>query len=230
MMRTAPTPESGTPDERKRSGRPQDAALDEAIVKAALNTLADVGFERLSIEEVARRAGTAKTSIYRRWPTKDALMIDAVRQYLSGIAQSLNGPRANTLRADLIAHIERLTTVLSRERLRVLAGLLLAIRSNRELAAMIRAALVQTEVTAMREILDRAAARGEITQTDFSPVLFHLVPGVLFTRLFVLDEPMDGALVTQFVDEVLLPLVAGTVPRRRARAGKRQASRTQQPR
>jgi AcrR family transcriptional regulator len=209
MTRTTSNSQSGTPDEPKRSGRPQDAGLDETIVKAALNTLADVGFERLSIEEVARRAGTAKTSIYRRWPTKDALVIDAVRQYLSGIAQSLNGPRANTLRADLIAHVERLTTVLSRERLRVLAGLLLAIRSNRELAAMIRAALVQT---------------------DFSPVFFHLVPGVLFTRLFVLDEPMDGALVTQFVDEVLLPLVAGTVPRRRPRAGKRQAARTQQPR
>lgn len=230
MTRLTSNAQTGTPDEPKRPGRPQDAALHEAIVKAALNTLADVGFERLSIEEVARRAGTAKTSIYRRWPTRDALVIDAVRQYLGAITQNLRGPRANTLRADLIAHIERLTTVLSRERLRVLAGLLLAIRSNCELAGMIRAALVQTEVNAMREILERAAVRGEITQTDFSPLLFHLVPGVLFTRLFVLDEPMDGTLVTQFVDEVLLPLVAGTLPGRRPRAGKRQPVRPQQPR
>ena len=230
MTRLTSNAPTGTPDEPKRPGRPQDAALHEAIVKAALNTLADVGFERLSIEEVARRAGTAKTSIYRRWPTRDALVIDAVRQHLGTIAQNVSGPLANTLRADLIAHIERLTTVLSRERLRVLAGLLLAIRSNCELAGMIRAALVQTEVNAMRGILERAAVRGEITQTDFSPLLFHLVPGVLFTRLFVLDEPMDGTLVTQFVDEVLLPLVAGTLPGRGPRAGKRQPVRPQQPR
>lgn len=210
-------------DAARRPGRPQDAALDDAIVKAALEMLAEVGYERLSIEEVARRAGTAKTSVYRRWPTKDLLTLEAVRRYLETIAATLIGAtRAHTLRADLIAHIERLTVVLTRERISVLAGLLLALRTNRDLAAMIRAALVQTEVGALREILDRAVARGEIAATRWSPLIFHLVPGVLFTRLFVLDEPMERTLAAQLVDDVLLPLVAGGSSGRRADRGKRR--------
>ena len=213
-------------DEPRRPGRPQDASLDDAIVKAALEMLADVGYERLSIEEVARRAGTAKTSVYRRWPTKESLTLEAVRRYLGTIATTLGGAApAATLRDDLIAHIDQLTTVLTRERIGVLAGLLLAIRTNRELAAMIRAELVRTEVTAMRGILERAVARREIAAVNRSALIFHLVPGVLFTRLFVLDQPMERALAAQIVDEVLLPLLANDGPQRQGRLRKRRSSR-----
>jgi AcrR family transcriptional regulator len=215
-------------DQPRRPGRPQDARLDDAIVKAALDTLAEVGYEGLSIEEVARRAGTAKTSVYRRWPTRDELTLDAVRQYLNTIAATLaRRAPAQSLRADLIAHIEGLTAVLTRERISVLAGLLLALRTNRELAAMIRAALVQTEVSALRAIVDRAVARHEIAPPRLAPLIFHLIPGVLFTRWFVLDEPMDRAMATELVDDVLLPLVAGESPGRgvdrRARRSRRHA-------
>jgi AcrR family transcriptional regulator len=220
------TPDSRDSDPSRRPGRPQDSALDDAIVRAALEMLAEVGYERLSIEEVARRAGTAKTSVYRRWPTKEALTLEAVRRYLATIAGTLRGaPHANTLRADLIAHIGQLTTVLTRERIGVLAGLLLAIRTNRELAAMIRAELVQAEVTAMRAILERAAARREIAAADRSALIFHLVPGVLFTRLFVLDQPMESAFAAQIVDDLLLPLLAKDGPKRRAPVRKGQSSR-----
>lgn len=188
--------------------------------------LADVGYERLSIEEVARRAGTAKTSVYRRWPTKESLTLEAVRRYLGTIAATLGrAAPAATLRADLIAHIDQLTTVLTRERIGVLAGLLLAIRTNRELAAMIRAELVHTEVTAMRGILERAVARREIAAANRSALIFHLVPGVLFTRLFVLDQPMERALAAQIVDEVLLPLLANDERRRQGLARKRRSNR-----
>jgi hypothetical protein len=90
---------------------------------------------------------------------------------------------------------------------------------------MIRAELVRTEVTAMRGILERAVARREIAAVNRSPLIFHLVPGVLFTRLFVLDQPMERALAAQIVDEVLLPLLANDGPRRQGPARKRRSSR-----
>ncbi|HEY3630143.1 MAG TPA: TetR/AcrR family transcriptional regulator [Jatrophihabitantaceae bacterium] len=62
----------------KRRGRPRDAGADEAILDAAVDLLAEQGFLALSIEAVAARAGVAKTTVYRRWPNKDELLLDAV--------------------------------------------------------------------------------------------------------------------------------------------------------
>lgn len=66
------------PSAEKRRGRPRDAAADGAILDATVDLLAEQGFLALTIEAVAARAGVAKTTVYRRWPTKDDLLVDAV--------------------------------------------------------------------------------------------------------------------------------------------------------
>ena len=209
---------------RRPAGRPPDEALTPAILRAALQELARVGFEAISIEQVARRAGAAKTSIYRRWPTKDALVVEALRFYLRDVAGAESAAQADTgsLRGDLLAHALRLARLLTRERIAVLAGLLLAIRTRPELGALVRAELVQTEMAAATAIVERATARGENVADRLPSLARQVLPSVLFTRSFVVGAPVSDAFVTELVDDVLLPLFQSS----RARAtGKRRASR-----
>jgi AcrR family transcriptional regulator len=207
-------------------GRPQDQALDDAILQATLRGLSQVGYERLSVEAVARDAGTAKTSIYRRWPDKEALVTAAVRAF---VAESLDGAQSEagaSLRDDLLARARRLAAILTVDRVAVLAGLLLAIRTNRTLGDLLREALVQGEVSAMSTILDRAVARGEMNRpvAQRSGLILHVLPAVLFVRLFVLGDVVDEPFLTRVVDEVVLPLLQQK-PDARRRAVRRTISR-----
>ncbi|MGH2503871.1 MAG: helix-turn-helix domain-containing protein, partial [Ktedonobacterales bacterium] len=68
-----------TETELRRPGRPRSAQADQAILDAALELIAQEGIQGMSIEGVAARAGVGKTTIYRRWPNKDALALDALR-------------------------------------------------------------------------------------------------------------------------------------------------------
>src|SRR5260370_10613411 len=75
-MTTTAEPEQGI----RKPGRPRSAQAHKAIIDATLELLAEEGFQGLSIEEVAARAGVGKTTIYRRWPSKDELVMEAIRQ------------------------------------------------------------------------------------------------------------------------------------------------------
>lgn len=193
---------------KKSPGRPQDQRLDAAILGAALKLVAEVGYERVSIEEVARRASTAKTSVYRRWPTKDAMVLAAVRFYMrerSGSTRPNAAADSGSLRDDLLAHARRLAAGLTRERVSVFAGLLLAMRTNPALADGVRGQLIEAEVGVVRLLLQRAIRRGELSGDRPVALLTMLLPSVLFTRLLVLDAPLDDEFLTRLVDQVLVP-------------------------
>ena len=210
---------------RPAPGRPPDAALDAAILRETLAVLAEAGYERLSVEAVARRAGTAKTSVYRRWPTKDALVLAALRGYLArpepAPPAASKAQPGGTLRADLLAHARRLAALLTPERAAVFAGLLLAMRTNPALAAAVRAQLVERELGAMTAILERAAQRGEAGGGPPVALFAQVLPSLLFTRLVVLDAPVDDRFLTMVVDEVLVPLLGAA---RRPRPRRRRAT------
>lgn len=182
--------------------------LDAAILGAALKLVAEVGYERMSIEEVARRAATAKTSVYRRWPTKEAMVLAAVRFYIrdpSGRKARAAADDTGSLRGDLLAHAKRLAALLTRERVSILAGLLLAMRTQPELAETVRGQLIQLEGDAVTSILERAARRGERAVRRPEATVAMVLPSVLFTRMLVLDAPLDDAFLARLVDEVIVP-------------------------
>ena len=186
--------------------------LDAAILGAALKLVAEVGYERMSIEEVARRASTAKTSVYRRWATKEAMVLAAVRFYIrdpSGQEARAAAEDTGSLRGDLLAHARRLAALLTRERVSILAGLLLAMRTQPELAETVKGQIVQLEGSAVAAILKRAARRGERASRPAATVAMVL-PSVLFTRMLVLDAPLDDAFLARVVDEVLVPALRNT--------------------
>lgn len=218
MRPASPSPHPPAP----RPGRPADQALTPAILKAALDELARVGFEAMSLERVARRAGTAKTSLYRRWPSRDALVADALGMFLAehGPAGPEGGADHGSLRADLLAHADRLAQVLSPERAAVLAALLLAMRSNPAMGAIVRRRLVQETQDAMDAILRRAARRGELARRQVPETVRQILPSMLFTRLLVGGASTPASALASIVDDVLIPLL--TAPRAPASRGARR--------
>jgi len=84
-----------------RGGRPRDESREQAILDAAIDLLAEVGYEGMSIEAVAVRAKSSKATIYRRWPGKAELVADAMRRRSEPILEDL--PDTGSLRSDLLA-------------------------------------------------------------------------------------------------------------------------------
>src|SRR5436190_19214651 len=88
-----------------RRGRPRDRGVDEAILAAAVDLLAEIGFARLTMEQVAARAGVGKASLYLRWPNKVALVAEAI-QHRSAVEPEV--PETGSLRDDMLAFLRSL--------------------------------------------------------------------------------------------------------------------------
>ncbi|MFC0106941.1 TetR/AcrR family transcriptional regulator [Kibdelosporangium aridum] len=181
--------------------RPPDRQLDDAISRATLRLLGEVGFERLSIAAVATKAGTARTSVYRRWPDKKALVLAAVRHEFASPADEID---TGTLRGDLLAQARTLAERLG-QHAGVLSGLLIAVRDNGELGRLVRSSIVERDRTIMTVAIGRAKARGELAG-PVADIVTTVPMSLLFARILLLDEPLDDAYLTRMVDQVVMPL------------------------
>jgi AcrR family transcriptional regulator len=174
-----------------------------AIHRATLEVLAEVGYEGLSIAQVARLAGTATTSVYRRFPGKRELVISTLRNEMRGIPRDL--PDRGSLRADLVEHVTSIVELLTPERARIMAGMLLPMRSEPALAEAFRQEVTAIRADNWQRIFDRAAARGEVTANPRRiAFLAEIPPSVIFHRVAVLQLPIDDDFVTDLVDSFLL--------------------------
>src|SRR5215472_1625802 len=93
-----------TTTERSRGGRPLDATRDDAILQAAIELVAEIGYDRLTIDAVAARARAGKATVYRRWPSKAQLVAEAC----ACVAFNLEPPNSGSLRTDMIAIAEHM--------------------------------------------------------------------------------------------------------------------------
>jgi AcrR family transcriptional regulator len=190
------------PVEDAPRGRPRDPRRREAILAAAIALVAEVGYDRMTVDALAARAGVSKPTIYRRWPGgKSEIIVDAIR------AKRADGgtlPDTGTLRGDLIAYIRGATEGFDPH---VAAGLIMQLQSSPELEALFREEVVCDEAARFESLLARAAARGEIGEGVVTP-LFADIPGsIIFTRSLIRNEPIDDAFVEELVDRVLLPIL-----------------------
>ena len=200
-MATASTPPK--PSDGPRSPRLDDS-LDDSIVEAAAELLAEVGYDAMSMEAVAARAGVGKATIYRRWSGKAPLVLDTVRA--RGF-QLDHVPDAGALRDDLIALFVELRSLLDQQALDHLGGVLVAMRSHPELGDAANDQFVAAWAGAIREIVERAVTRGEVPERDdaFLEVFAKTGPSVVGLRFLMDDGPIDEAFMTTLVDDILLP-------------------------
>jgi AcrR family transcriptional regulator len=190
--------------ERVRSGRLGEDRERE-ILQVAYDLLAEVGYEGLRLDVVATRARTSKATLYRHWPGKAQLIADAVRCCK---AWQHELPDTGSLRDDLMAVVRGMAEHMAGEDGPLLAGLLMAMRSDPEFAHVMRAmATAKRELG--EEICARAVERGQLVAGCKAGLIEEIVPAALFMRGVVRGEPLDEEYVAHLVDDILLPLLTG---------------------
>ncbi len=185
----------------RKPGRPRDARADVAILEAVLDLVAHGGLTHLSMDAVAAKAGVAKATIYRRWPSKEALVLDAWRTLIA----PFDTPDTGSLRGDLEDLLGRLVDTASDGGFDVMAQVTAAARSDPALADALREFLVMRR-RPTREVLERAVARGELAAGTDLDVLHDTIVGPLFYRLLVSRAPVDPGMARTVLDLVLAGL------------------------
>ena len=201
---TAPTPAP-----RSRGGRAIDHTRDAAIRAAALEVLADVGYDRLTMDMVAARASAGKGALYRRWPSKAALVIDSITHDRVPVGAPDTG--------SLVDDLETLATVMgaagSGGRLhQVMLGLVSASNRDPELAEAFRERIVAPREAWIRVILERARDRGEIAPDVDIELIIGVVPAMIMHRAMFDRLPPDGAFIDRVIKSIVLPSVLDPRP------------------
>ncbi|CAL9532359.1 putative HTH-type transcriptional regulator [Streptomyces sp. enrichment culture] len=214
MQSRSPTGHAG------RAGRPRSAAADAAILAATRAALVELGWSKLTLGDVAARAGVAKTTLYRRWPGKNELVVDAVAE----LFDELRLPDHGSLSADIQGVVLQFAAILERPEAR--SGLMAVVaEATRDdaLRARIRALIVDRQKRLVREGRARAQRRGELPpqpdprQTARTvDLIFDMVAGAVVHRTLVSAEPADEEWARGFT-RVLLHGLARTG----ARGGRR---------
>ena len=183
-------------------GRPLDATRDAALRQAALELLAEIGYDRLTMDSVAARARASKATLYRRWCGKAELVVDA----LGGLKGAPCVPDTGSLQGDLEAVAAGSTGVDDRFHAQVMLGLITALAHDGELREVFRARLIEPRMAGMRQVLERAAARGEVDGERDLDLVVSLFPALVFHRLLTTGEVPDREFTARVMHDVILPL------------------------
>lgn len=195
-------------------GRPRDPEADRAILKATLELLAEDGFGGLSIEAVAARAAVGKTTIYRRWPSKIPLVVDALAHMKS--PHEVRIPDDMTTRDALVRFLTELTRAQSNEpNGRILAGLVDAMSRDAELAEAVRAGLVSGRRRVVFDLIERGVARGELRSDVDTQVVADILVGPIIMRTLITGMPITPGLARQIAAVVMDGIVTRPRPRGR---------------
>ena len=188
-------------------GRKRDHTRDPDILAAAVDVLAECGYDGMTIDMVATRAKAGKATLYRRWPSKGELVIDAVACMKNGDLNLSQLPDTGTLRGDLIAMIKPHSIEDGEKKLRVIAGLMSLLAHSPELAETARVSVVEPRVTAHRFLLRRAVERGEISPHCDVDNLSTVTTAMASMRVLFERKPVNREFLISLIDGVILPAV-----------------------
>jgi AcrR family transcriptional regulator len=185
--------------ERPR-GRPRSAIADQAIREAAVDLFAERGFEGFSVEDVADRAGVSKATVYRRYPSKVDLVVEAGSCLAT---DEIRFPDTGTLRDDVRGLARLLVNAFENTRAgKVMPVMTFERRRYPELDAGYRRFLADRKART-RAVLRRAVQRGELPDDTDIGVMSSMLVGPIFHRLMITQEPLNDAFVDALVDALL---------------------------
>ncbi|MFC1412196.1 TetR/AcrR family transcriptional regulator [Streptacidiphilus sp. N1-12] len=195
-----------------RKGRPRSADADRAILAATRAALAELGWGGLTMGDVATRAGVAKTTLYRRWPSKNELVVDAVAVLFDELAMADLG----SLRADIEAVVRQFAGLLAQpESQAALLALFAEASRDPALRLRVRESIIDPQKELVRLGRAAAQARGELA-ADTSPeaacedidIIFDTIAGAVEHRMLVSGEPASPAWISRFTTLLLTPLTS----------------------
>jgi AcrR family transcriptional regulator len=192
-----------------RGGRPRDPSRDGVIRAAILRLLADVGYGALTMDAVASEAGVGKATIYRRWRTKQDLVVDTISDLNRAEATP---PDTGSLEGDLRQMLRSLVTVITGPTGAATLSLLSTMPHQPALAEAFRTGPLAVWRQSFEQIWARAEQRGEVRPGVASSVAAETTSALLVQRWLLTGKPVDEAFADEVLDTVVLPLIRVNTP------------------
>jgi AcrR family transcriptional regulator len=191
-----------------RAGRPRDRQIDVAVLKTTLAVLDEAGYGGLTLERVARKAGTTKPAIYRRWATRQQLVLSALGQRLGETV----APDTGCALCDLDECLKVFVAAYRRMPPGLIGPLYADCAGDRELRAMFMTTLFDPPRAAVRETLERAHARGDLRDDVDLKLILDLIGSLVHYRALFGHAPTSDREIERAV-EALLQGIATDYPR-----------------
>ncbi|MFC0434979.1 TetR/AcrR family transcriptional regulator [Kutzneria buriramensis] len=184
--------------------RRRGAVLEQAILRAAADELTESGYAGLTMDRVARRAGTNKNALYRRWPNRAALGVAAYKQL---VEIRLGPPDTGSLREDVLAVLRQMNEDVATPRADLVRGLMASAAEDPELFAELQKMVGDGGSSMWLTILGRAVDRGEASPASLHPRLATVAVTLLRNEYLTGLTPVPDDVIVEIVDRVYLPLV-----------------------
>lgn len=190
--------------DHRRNPRRRGEELEKAILTATVEELAEAGYAGLTMERVAARARTGKATLYRRWPGRAELVVDACA---ASRLSDADLPDTGALRTDVMAALRQLSARLATSHGDILRGLLTEAMHDPEFARLVRERVHSAGPGPIQSVLWRAVTRGEIEPWIPASRRATVAVDLLRNHFLLFGAPVPEAVITEIVDDVYLPLL-----------------------
>src|SRR5271167_4067382 len=210
---------------RRLPGRPRSEEARQAILRSTLKLLEHTSFPDLSIEAIAAHAGVGKTTVYRWWPNKGALVVDA---FASSAEDELHFPNTGSVFQDMSLQMNQFLGILRSPRGRIVAALLGAGQSDPELLAAFRERFLRPRRQEAYKTLRRGIERGELPRGLDLDLVLDVLYGAIYMRFLIRHDELSERYIEEVCRLVLEGAAAG-LPQGRGKLQRRENGRTSQP-
>lgn len=190
---------------QSRGGRPRDPSRDGVIRAAILRLLAQVGYGALTMDAVAAEAGVGKATIYRRWRTKQDLVVDTI----ADLRDDAEAPDTGSLEEDLRVMLQRLVALITGPVGAATLSLLSTVPHQPALAEAFRSGPLRAWQSAFDAVWARAEERGELQSGLSRSLAAEATSALLVQRWLLTGFPVNEAYAEEVLSGVVLPLVRG---------------------
>src|SRR5208283_3312594 len=202
-------------------GRPRSEQARQAILRSTLKLLQYAGFTDLTIEAIAAEAGVGKATVYRWWPNKGALVVDA---FASSAEQQLHFPDTGSVYRDMSLQMSQFLGILRTRRGRIVAELLGAGQSNPELLEAFRERFLRPRRQEAYKTLRRGIDRGELPRNLDLDLVLDILYGAIYMRFLIRHDELSESYVQAVCRRVLGEVASAGRPLVRGRPRKQRAS------
>ncbi|HEV2500283.1 MAG TPA: TetR/AcrR family transcriptional regulator [Terriglobia bacterium] len=210
-QRTSPLSHGENENGKRPPGRPRSEQARQAILRSTLRLLGRRGFSELTIEDVADYARVGKTTVYRWWPNKGALIADA---FASDTTRTLRFPDTGSVFTDMSRQMRQLVKVFRSPRGRIVSAILAAGQSDNDLIAAFRERFLWPRRQEAYATLRRGIRRGELRKDIDPDLVLDSLYGPIYMRFLIRHD----RLTPEFVDRLCALILGGARPRRKIRS------------
>ncbi|MBI4858553.1 MAG: TetR/AcrR family transcriptional regulator [Acetobacterium woodii] len=180
----------------KKTGRPRSEETRKSVISAAYELLLENGFKAVTVDGIALRSGVSKATIYKWWPNKAAVVLDAFFEITEIMLQV---PDTGSVKEDLFIQVNSLASFLTSDKGRVITEFIGEGQFDKNIAQEYRKRYFVPRRLISKEIIDRGIIRGELRKDIDIDLVIDLIFAPLFYRLLITDKPLESAYIREVV-------------------------------